>query len=369
MVADFDSVNQAAVWNQLGRVAGMARMKAALRLADLLGCDTVVTDAQVLDGIFFLVAGPDGIASLLGRDAGDPVPLLVASECGSLAASLATMRSRADFVWSSSEAVGAARLSVTELDQLRDAWLEAEAEGRFQVQDLTDKVLNLPGELARLPRAPHADDDLDRVLRTAKRRSVAYRLIDERHNGEPSKASDLKRWVNSGYAAAQAIQHDASWIELEASGPATPSPPRSGRRAGRTEGREVYPLGGSLLDDLSTIPGSLYAAIRRRSEKSRTEWSAGRYRLALRTLAMVAEDSLAVPGTWAASVMRSFLRGFLLTALVAIAIVGELNSHLGWLLALTVVSILVKDLPWGELARLVDTRPGALNGVVHIELD
>jgi len=79
MVADFDSVRQKDLWQREGEAEANRRLTGMLRLACLLEGRLILTDSQLLDGIYFVTHGPDDVAGVLGCDPGR-IPLTVSVE-------------------------------------------------------------------------------------------------------------------------------------------------------------------------------------------------------------------------------------------------------------------------------------------------
>ncbi|WIK64626.1 hypothetical protein [Gleimia hominis] len=77
VVYDFDSVHQASLWRSLGPDEATAQLNSALRTAVLLGDHLCLDRNQLLDGIFFLSQGPEGIAHELGLGPNDRIPITV----------------------------------------------------------------------------------------------------------------------------------------------------------------------------------------------------------------------------------------------------------------------------------------------------
>lgn len=75
MVTNFDSVNQAQMWQAQGPEKSAETLLAMLRTALLLGVELVVDRNQLLDGVFFLALGPDRIAGELGLQPESQLPI------------------------------------------------------------------------------------------------------------------------------------------------------------------------------------------------------------------------------------------------------------------------------------------------------
>lgn len=84
LVSDFDSVHQAALWRERGAEGARDRLLSALRTAVLLGEDLTLDRNQLLDGVFFLTLGPDGVAHELGLGPHDRLPMVVKCQPGTV---------------------------------------------------------------------------------------------------------------------------------------------------------------------------------------------------------------------------------------------------------------------------------------------
>ncbi|MDO5048593.1 MAG: hypothetical protein Q4D87_01755 [Actinomycetaceae bacterium] len=76
-VAEFDSVRQASMWRRHGAAEATRRLTAVLRTAILLGDELTIDRNQLLDGIYFLALGPQGIARELGLSPDSILPIKV----------------------------------------------------------------------------------------------------------------------------------------------------------------------------------------------------------------------------------------------------------------------------------------------------
>lgn len=83
-VFDFDSVHQANMWRTLGAEEAEKRLDAAVRMALLMGTELVLDRNQVLDGVYFLSRGPEGLAAVLGLGPGEPLPVRIKCAPGSV---------------------------------------------------------------------------------------------------------------------------------------------------------------------------------------------------------------------------------------------------------------------------------------------
>lgn len=77
MATNFDSLTQADLWLSHGAEVASEIMIAMLRTSLLLGMQLTVDRNQLLDGVFFLALGPDGIARELGLTPTAPLPIIM----------------------------------------------------------------------------------------------------------------------------------------------------------------------------------------------------------------------------------------------------------------------------------------------------
>lgn len=82
MVTNFDAVAQADMWLRRGSDEATELLLGILRTSVLLGGQLVVDRNQLLDGVFFLSLGPDGVAEALGLSRDAVLPLVVTCETG-----------------------------------------------------------------------------------------------------------------------------------------------------------------------------------------------------------------------------------------------------------------------------------------------
>lgn len=68
------------MWRELGPAEARERLTAMLRTAVLLGQELILDRNQILDGIYFLSVGPEGIAHLLGLAPWEPLPITMTGQ-------------------------------------------------------------------------------------------------------------------------------------------------------------------------------------------------------------------------------------------------------------------------------------------------
>lgn len=382
LVADFDSVRQAELWTATGREPALQRWRAALRAADLLSQEIVVTDAQLLDGIYFLLLGPDGIAETLGRGRDERIPIRVMARNADLGAAWHTMRCSNGFRSSSEHAARSGGVAVEILEEGRQAWIDAVAAARLEV---TVWANDFPfgAVMAAMPDpATSRCDAVVEELRSITNRSTAIAFIDAQVH--PAERPVVRRWWDEAYAGALARQHGAAWISLdpargEGSASIEPRPRRNTKRLRRVlravgtlfkrtscddSGGSDLRLDGEMLAILSAAPPAVYGAVRHYARDASREWVDTRSCLALRSLALVVRETTAVPSSWSERRSGAIKRTTLLGGAAVAAAGLELTG--GPVLVVVVVALLA-GLPWSEFTDLTSTRPGRLRGVVHVE--
>lgn len=77
LATNFDSLNQADLWLSHGAEVASEIMMAMLRTSLLLGIQLTIDRNQLLDGVFFLSLGPDGIARELGLAPTAVLPIIM----------------------------------------------------------------------------------------------------------------------------------------------------------------------------------------------------------------------------------------------------------------------------------------------------
>ena len=138
MVADFDSVRQKDLWQREGEAEANRRLTGMLRLACLLEGRLILTDSQLLDGIYFVTHGPDDVAGVLGCDPGRiPLTVSVEAKFQSLEDSLRAKTADPVFEWSSQQVIppgpeNERRRLVEMHSQRRAEWLAAAEMGRLE---------------------------------------------------------------------------------------------------------------------------------------------------------------------------------------------------------------------------------------------
>lgn len=363
MVADFDSVRQRELVEQVGPVEAFRRLTAQLRTADLLSEELVVTDAQILDGIFFLLAGPSGIADLLGRSPMEPLPLVVTVRADSLDERLEAMREAADFEWSAeaaarhAEAAGERRATSEMLDRGRVAWLDAARAGTVMVRSQVDAQFDVTRFLGK-PTPPGLPAELAAELHRTPSRSTARALIDQSGLSEGA-IRDAHRWWQDAYAAALASQHDATWLTLShASG--------RGAVAVGAGGASSLELNGSMVETLAVVPPAVYSLVAHRAMEASASWSRDRSPAGLRDLAWVVRETVAQPSSWRDHYLATARRLAILAGLALVTTIAAFLDVSSKWAAVPLVAALLAGIPWGDVSVLISDRPSQLRAVIHL---
>lgn len=435
MVLDLDSVNQCAQWQNgwrprapqeedprrderlqpaldaVGRMAPHAInwLTGTLRTADLVSETILITDAQLLDGVFFQALGVERVHEILGRSDLDPPTFTILGRAVSLEESLRRLvvgpGDLGHFEYSVFSALGAdtrdlrARLQAVDPtgvdqaapgevarqaiaafaeagagnDDLRarllagwEAWIEAEATGRIGFEQyrtagagfavVADKwwtpVLNTgPGR------------DLAAVLREVSKRSDALRAIAE--SGLPADLEEhVRAWYETVYIDYVATNNEADWLDLA-----------GGRfsdvtvRRRRSSGKASIPLRGSAPMHLGQMPLATYQQLRYRSREAQAAWRTEPSARAMDRIAYAIENTAAAPDL--TRDRRALLTGLSLTLLLSVGLV-LLTSVLGtipvglWLIPLLTIGLTVAVETVKLMGPIRAVRRSTLRSIIHL---
>lgn len=287
MVFDLDSLNQVARWTQGFRPAtgldddpaattrgavrlspvgtltpeGLEWFSGVLRMADLLSETIVVTDAQLLDGIFFQALGVRRVLDLLGRTDVDPPAITVLGRGPSLEESLRQIAVADDrlrpFTYSTLQRLGidmerlgsidassvddaepgqvatalAARLGevttvdggdayCAELGRSWSEWIDAELRGLIRYERFDRTRADAFEEIAKqwkCPEVTEAAEPTVESLTTQSNRSEAIRTLDiaeERGDLTQDERLQVQGWWELAYADLIATNNQADWIDI-----------------------------------------------------------------------------------------------------------------------------------------------------------
>lgn len=342
LVFDFDSLEQRSLEGgpRAGEVPDseaeqVLPFAGVLRAADLLSRRILLLDAQLLDGAFFLMLGPDRIRQILGRPESLDSALAVAARKPSLEECLRAMmlddRNPAflkGFEFSSLAAFGAdagplaerlrargsARLrsctapevaltvaaelqaaaesadphhlveepagAFARLARAWESWFAATSLGRLRIQPWSG-TFDLPAALEQrpVPAALQVDDgpvtDALTVLSGTTNRSDALAYL-RLHGSELSGHQRLLQdWWMNAYFDALASMHGTNWLRFSADPGTQESLPRRGfrwRRGPSGADGSTFHIRGSLVSTLGGMPSPVYALLRHQARAAIKEW-------------------------------------------------------------------------------------------------
>lgn len=386
LVVDLDSVRQADLWLAQGRGEAVERLRAMVRTAVLLTDEIIVTDAQLLDGVFFLDLGPDGIAAALGLAPGAELPMRIVARDSDLSQALAQMCDAPGFEWSSRRVATEDSGRVDDV-QRRQEWVRAAHTGRFPVESFHGKVFDFGAALERSAAPPEeVPAEIVQTLRGITRRSDVVRALG---GGDPVDEAQRRAaywWWDTVYADALAAQHGASWLgfgEQQGGRVSAGEPPLRSWRAGwgrlRTlvataAGRSREPVGpgalrldGTMLESMAVMPGPVFALVRYRAAGALARWRADPGRGTLNDVSFAVRSVADQTPRWRSVVAWTSVRAvFILTLALFVLVSGLMNPDSRSLPRWVLLAIgLFLSIPWGELIALVDVRPGKMRGVLH----
>lgn len=402
LIADLDSYQQRLLFDRVGTREAWYRLRAQLRVADLLSDQLVVTDSQLFDGIFLLLLGPDGMAELLGLARDEPLPLVVVAREADLGAALGSMVANPGFIWSS--AVAATTLarqdgivvSPEDLARARQAWVEAAHRARLRVERYGGRFPIEDAFGAGGPPPPGVDAELIEAMRATAVRSRAFELLDGAAIDDGPREA-VRWWWEKAYTAALARQHHATWLSFgpqegrRISDPSALAGGSTGRRprmrtvvstigsvfsafwalVHRRTQRDVpaattLPLDGAIATTMAHIPSSLFAVVRHRSRTAQAEWSRCRDRWSLLSIALVVRRTTTIADTWATQYRRLLRRTCVLLAAVALTVSAAVSPIAAGWAAIPLIVALLAEVPYAELRALFDSSPAKLTGIVHL---
>ena len=369
MVADFDSVRQRELWLQRGEHAASEQLTAMLRLACLLEGRLLLTDSQLLDGMYFVTHGPDDVAALLGCDRLRlPLTISVDNRFPTLRGSYAGKRGALGFEWSTEIVAKAMRPEevATVLEQQegrRKEWLAAVERGgvataAFQPLDPVMMQRHWSEDMASA--SSSVPPQIWPELMTFTERSKARTLIEERL-GPLDQNYDAwglyERW-NSAYQGALAESNDASWLASDA----------MSRR--RHRGRSTLAVAGSLLDDLTRVSGPVHALVVHRAANAVTQWRGNPSQRSINHVAFAVKETLSAAPTYRQTFWSALLRLAVPLLLTATLLGFTQASEVGpeWLPFATAFLSLVAVVPLGDLPAILESRRGKLKAVIRVDL-
>lgn len=268
MILELDSTRQARRFLQFGVTAAVAQLTGMIRAALLISDRILVTDAMILDGLYFAHMPPEALAQALGMALHElPIsvvcprtPVVEGEALGrgepgrimSLGESLADKRSRATFLW-----------------QLEDHLKPSEIEAHWS--DWTRSYLPLELEAYRSMEAfsppdprwfeslsPAATEFLDSVGELVIRSVVERHLVEARESAPGDNGIvQVHDWWETSYLFAIARALDSDWLRFD-----TPDQGRDGFRRGPTPGRHWVHVSHELLAAASSMTAAAYSVVR-----------------------------------------------------------------------------------------------------------
>jgi hypothetical protein len=394
MVREFDSVEQARLRRSLGREESNRQLLAVLRLACLLEESVLLTNAQLLDGVFFLDLGPAELARLLDCE-GRALPFVVGLEAGmhDLAGALEQMRGRGEeFRWSSHTTLASA--DPLDLDRCLKAWLQYADQGLLR----TTAYSRNAGDVALALEAVGAPAVLPRTVRQALEpaggtpavaswsRSTYVKHVEAGiADGSltASEATIAYEWWNEAYSRALASSNDAIWITCTAQASASEEqlPERSrswsplpllrlalGQLGGARESGLLV-INGSLVDEMRRMPPGTYGLVSYRARGSVTRWRERPDQRSLNGVAFAVRELTDPIPAWGSVVQLSVLRTLVLVALAGYLVIAGLDTGVHGRVPLwsSLAAGFLISLPWQELSLLLRTRPGRLQAMVRLD--
>ena len=358
LVSEFDSPFQAAAWHAArddgALPAARHRFVGVLRLAALLADDLLVTDAQLLDGTFFLDLGPIGVAAALGLAPTDPLPFVVVTGHADLGEALTSRlpESGSSFRWSSWRELpaGVAR-------ERAEEWARAPLPLRPY-----SRHMDLATHLASGSPAGSAgiDRHVERALTLAERlgadpalrpRSEFLAGLDDDRDLDAAERALLADWWQVAYALALADQHGARWLQV-----VPPAAPASRRRRGR--GSSAIATFAGAIDSLAALPPSMYAELRYRTRLA----DAGSRRDPRDIAHAIRQFTRPLP-RWRTTRTESWARIVLAMSAAALATLPDLLGTVRWPLA--VITAALAATPYQDVVEMVQTSGRKTDAVLH----
>ena len=373
MVADFDSVRQMEMWQREGAAEAERRLTAMLRLAVLLEGRLILTDSQLLDGIYFLTHGPAGIARLLGCNP-ERIPLTVSLEgrFHSLEESLLAKKASPAFEWSSQQAIAGAsdvetRRLIQAHDRRRADWLEAADSGwieRTSFERFSFDIFEEHWDATCWPTVAAGSQSPSSALEKlglagCTARSDARDLIEQNFGplSDPQPRLVYQRW-DAAYQNALATCNDASLLSFSRGGADGGVPLRGSIR-----------LDGTLLDQLAEIEGSVNALVSHRARSAVENWRESPNREAAHDIAFAVTDTLAASpsrGSVLSGAVFRLTTPLLLSLAVLLITLGGWGTR-AWAIFVAFLGF-IAAIPWAEVPAISHARKGRLRAIIRLEL-
>lgn len=395
---------------------GLRWFAGVLRTADLLSDVILVTDTQLLDGLFFLGLGPAGVHRLLGRDALDEPPVAVLGRRHNLEESLraiavGTGNRFTGFEYSVLSPLGAdperlrCELDRVEVASVADAppgevatalaeallksldkpdmaarrhlallarrwndWFAAEREGlvrfeRFEADDdgMWQQVVQDWGAPSVIGRSPAWAALWDELSTTAVR-SQARAVIRRSEAAGARDANLLLEWWDQLYTDLIARRHNADWLDI-----GSPAPARNSQKVRGVPPRRAT-LRGEAPQILATMPTARYSVLLYESRRVLDQWRRERSQAACDKIAYAV--AIAGDDVDPARQRRKLLAWLSVPVIGAIIVFGlelvQVPRAALWLGPLLVLMVTVMSDAVVGLAPLWELRRARLRSVIHL---
>lgn len=212
-----------------------------LRVGRLISGNIYVTDAMVLDGMYFMSLGPAGVLRALGANDGR-FPLIITGYAKTMRAGLEWRLANPNFLWSL-EKMEAGVAPPPAYQTVWNEWLRYVESGliEYRQQDDSDFPMDLLDESP-----PRGLDVLEGGVdvREVKVRSDAFTIIDESNLSDEDK-DVMKAWWSEHYLLALAQKAGADWLSFGAGG--------TGVEGGEAKGHATAMVGSGLRLPLSFL--------------------------------------------------------------------------------------------------------------------
>ncbi len=382
LIAELDSMAQRARFDSRPDATALRELTGMVRTAYLLSDRIVVTDAMLLDGIYFMHMTPDRIAVALGV-APYELPMTVLSGFSRLGDALDAKRSARDQIWQTGDRVEVPGWPERVVEAQRQ-WIESAEAGVFDIEPFADSgedragsgfVRSVPDPdwVAALPAGPAAllaqalAAPSRSVFETAHDASVAALEVGGA-SGERAALGAVADWWRGAYLDEVAERNGVDWIRFDAA--ADHAVANDADVSG--QGRRHFLLAGSVVDHVREMPPGAFGAARYAARESRAAFMERQTPRRLRGLAFSVVAGLTAPRrgrVLAASASRLVLA----VAVVVVSLPFLPSTLWGMEMAwLAFGAAVVATVPWQDLMTIVtltDPRGAAQLSVVAATRD
>lgn len=365
LVFELDSERQAARYVDAQSPGDATRdilriVRTALLVADRIA----VTDAMLLDGMFFAHMPPEDLAAALGLHVSE-LPLEIISTGGSLADTLATKRRDRTFIWQIEQSLDRRR----RIDHW-DAWVAAA--GMLRIHTAERFVSRVHEDGVESPfRPPNAEwvaglSDVAQAhladIRGRAGRSEVHLLSDAVQRRYPSDhgLAQVRQWWDDAYLVAIAHANSADWLRFDARVQGT-----DGLNPVAAKHRRRLRIPESLVTLAGSVPGGIYSEMRFVSAAQRRALHRHPSAVRVRNLAFTASrlaEGESRPVTILGAVGRLMVG--VAAALIALPIFGES----GWQWA-AIGAGAIATIPWDAVWVAIKTWWDGRGPLVSIRID